>query len=94
MYKATINLEAKELELLEDITPYRQDDNKEDLTDETFIKNIFKMGLVSVTRFYAANHQNMEMIQKAHNYMLSEMMGHEFTYQDLMDIWRDDTPNS
>lgn len=87
MERAIIYLDEKQIKILHALSKYRKDDEKDDPLDETFLQNIFKVGLVDVVRFYSAQEKDPGLAEKANDYMSFEMLGFEITAEDLEKLW-------
>lgn len=87
MVQAKVYLDEKQLELLSSLCKHRKDDNKDDILDETFISNIFKIGLIDTVYFYSKSEKDPELSEKANDYMSHDMLGADLNADDLKKLW-------
>lgn len=88
--QGTVKIDEKQLEMLESLNRFRKDDFKHDPLDEQFLTNIFKLGLLATMRFYGKAYTKPDLIEKANQYMVSGLLGSDFTVDDLLNMWEEE----
>lgn len=86
-HKATVTLGEAELALLEKLSKFRKDDHAEDITDEEFLTNALKIGLVSIARFYGQSYTDPSIVEDANTYMGKCLLGGDLSLDDLESLW-------
>lgn len=85
-----IEVDDAQVDLLQGLAKYRQDDRKYDALDEQFLGNIFKVGLMSVVRMYGKSNSDPELVEGAVNFMTKEVLRSDFTVDELNQMWEDE----
>lgn len=85
--KVVIELDEKQLSLLDQLCKFRKDDNSDDFLDETFLTNIFKIGLIDAVRFYSKDGKDTKLIDDANLYMAVDMLDMGLTATELEGLW-------
>ena len=88
--KAIIEIDDRQIHILQYLSRHRKDDFKDDILDGTFLTNIFKVGLVDVARFYSIKDSDPQLTDMANDYMGRDMLGGDMTAEDLTRLWGGD----